>query len=155
MQIQSQRSRVAAEPLAAAPSPLTNPRSGTPTSTPANRLVLAVYDERPHDDVWIPRYAGVTRPPPPRPVDTRVPGSLTAGLAPDKKLHFEVGYKLGRAYGLLGLVASVVAGAGKEAWDFVSRRGTPETADFTATVRGGWHGFKAWWSPPIDWSRIG
>lgn len=63
-----------------------------------------------------------------------------AALAPDKQKHFDVGFALGRYLGPVGLILSVVLGAGKEAFDFVTRTGTPEVADFTVTVRGGWQG---------------
>lgn len=75
------------------------------------------------------------------------PARTTPGIAPaakalppDKQKHFDVGFALGRYLGPVGLILSIVLGAGKEAFDFVTRTGTPELADFTVTVRGGWQG---------------
>lgn len=58
----------------------------------------------------------------------------------DKKLHLAVGGLLGLAaifHPGFGIVAAVLAGAVKEAWDGATGRGTVDPLDFVATVAGG------------------
>jgi hypothetical protein len=59
----------------------------------------------------------------------------------DKKLHLIAGVgvcglvSLFLGY-LIGLVVTLVAGAGKEAYDYLTKKGTPEFADFVYTAIG-------------------
>jgi hypothetical protein len=60
----------------------------------------------------------------------------------DKQLHFFVGYVLSDLYfcagGTVGGAFWIVAGVAllKEARDYITKRGTPELADFLATMLG-------------------
>ncbi len=63
-------------------------------------------------------------------------------FAYDKRLHFGCGLLICLLIGaaitpIVGLVAAVLAGIGKEWYDIVSGRGTPELLDFVATAAGG------------------
>ena len=63
-------------------------------------------------------------------------------VAYDKRLHFGCGVSICLLVGIaitpiVGLVAAVLAGIGKEWYDIVSGRGTPELLDFVATAAGG------------------
>ena len=63
-------------------------------------------------------------------------------LGVDKRLHFWCGLLVCLIIGIattpiIGLVAAILAGIGKEAYDAVTGRGTPELLDFVATVVGG------------------
>ena len=61
-------------------------------------------------------------------------------IAPDKVSHFVVGYVIGTAalfVGWYALIPVVIAAAGKEIYDRVSGKGTPEVLDAVATVGGG------------------
>ena len=63
----------------------------------------------------------------------------------DKQAHFYAGFGIAMAIGiyspLAGFCLSVIAGAAKEAYDKYSGTGTPDGADFAATVIGGVLGY--------------
>lgn len=57
----------------------------------------------------------------------------------DKKKHFFAGFAITAVVSLffgyiIGAVAAILAGAGKEAYDKVTGKGTPEVLDFVATA---------------------
>lgn len=59
----------------------------------------------------------------------------------DKKKHLAAGFAICAIVSLLcgyviGLIAAATAGAGKEACDCITKKGTPEFADFVCTVVG-------------------
>ena len=59
----------------------------------------------------------------------------------DKKKHFFAGFSVAAVVSLffgyiIGAVAAILAAAGKEAYDKVTGKGTPEVLDFAATVIG-------------------
>lgn len=59
----------------------------------------------------------------------------------DKKKHFVAGYAITIVVSILlgyivGALASIVAGVGKEVYDKVSGKGTPELLDVVATATG-------------------
>lgn len=59
----------------------------------------------------------------------------------DKRKHLAAGFAICAFVSLffgyiVGVLAAVVAGAGKEAYDYITRKGTPEFADFVYTVIG-------------------
>lgn len=66
-------------------------------------------------------------------------------LPHDKALHLLIGlvvFTLVLPHSAdMGLVAAVAAGAGKEAYDRMSERGTPDFWDFAATALGGLWGY--------------
>ncbi len=55
-------------------------------------------------------------------------------IAKDKKLHLIIGFFIAL---LLNIYIVVLIGAGKEVYDKVSKKGTPELLDFIYTVAGG------------------
>ncbi len=61
-------------------------------------------------------------------------------FASDKWLHLTVGFIIALLVGLIGpiwgLIAGIVAGAGKELYDKISRKGTPELWDLIFTTIG-------------------
>ena len=68
----------------------------------------------------------------------------------DHKLHFAAGLAIAAALGLwvsplFGLGAGIAAGAGKEAYDLISGRGTPEWSDLFWTAIGAVAGAGAAW----------
>ena len=59
----------------------------------------------------------------------------------DKKKHFVAGFAIAAVVSLfagyiVGLLVAILAAAGKEIYDKVSGKGTPELLDFVATVAG-------------------
>ena len=66
-------------------------------------------------------------------------------IQPDKFLHLLVGFIIAFFIGLInpiiGLVVAILAGIGKEVYDKVSKKGTPEFLDFVFTAIGGILGF--------------
>lgn len=59
----------------------------------------------------------------------------------DKRKHIVVGFAICAIVSLffgyiIGVLAAVVAGAGKEAYDYITRKGTPEFADLVYTAIG-------------------
>lgn len=67
----------------------------------------------------------------------------------DKKLHlaagFGIAFLLSFLSPLFGFIAAVTAGAGKEVYDKLSKKGTPELLDFVFTVLGGLIGLALYW----------
>lgn len=59
----------------------------------------------------------------------------------DKLIHFLGGmcicFIIGLFLPILGLIATVLVGIGKEVYDHVSKKGTPEINDAIATILGG------------------
>lgn len=62
-------------------------------------------------------------------------------IQPDKFLHLLVGFIIAFLIGLInpfiGLGTAILAGIGKEIYDKVSKKGTPEFLDFVFTAIGG------------------
>ncbi len=59
----------------------------------------------------------------------------------DKKKHLAAGFAICAIVSLLfgyviGFIAAAIAGAGKEARDYITKKGTPEFADFVYTLLG-------------------
>ena len=59
----------------------------------------------------------------------------------DKQKHFAVGFLLSIAIGLWlsppwGMAAGAIAGVGKEAWDYFSKRGVADYVDAIFTILG-------------------
>lgn len=67
----------------------------------------------------------------------------------DKQLHAAAGFVIGFLFSLvsplLGVVMAIIAGIGKEIYDKVSKKGTPEFLDFVFTVLGGLLGVLNYW----------
>ncbi len=61
-------------------------------------------------------------------------------ITSDKKLHFLVGLAIAL---VLNIWVCILAGAGKEIYDKISKKGTPEFMDFVCTVLGGLVGILA------------
>ena len=62
-------------------------------------------------------------------------------ITTDKKKHLAAGFAICAIVSLLfgyviGLIAATIAGAEKEARDYITKKGTPEFADFAYTVVG-------------------
>lgn len=67
-------------------------------------------------------------------------------IAKDKTLHFNAGLAIAIVFGVffgavVGLLLAVVAGIGKEVYDYYTEKGTPEIADVMYTWFGGAVGF--------------
>ena len=54
-------------------------------------------------------------------------------ITTDKKKHLAAGFAI---CAIVGLIAATIAGAEKEARDYITKKGTPEFADFAYTVVG-------------------
>lgn len=66
---------------------------------------------------------------------------IAAFSGDDKKKHFIAGFLIAAVISLffgylIGIAAAAVAAAGKEAYDKISGKGTPELLDFIATILG-------------------
>lgn len=62
-------------------------------------------------------------------------------LARDKALHFVGGFLIGLTvapfFGISAMIPVALAGFGKELYDNISKKGTPELLDAVATIAGG------------------
>lgn len=66
---------------------------------------------------------------------------FVSSIPTDKKKHLAAGFAICAIVSLLfgyviGLIAATIAGAEKEARDYITKKGTPEFADFAYTVVG-------------------